>query len=105
MPISPAEGRIYRQEAEVGYPFCERALAFDPNNARALVSTALRFWLPAVLGLSADPSGDLKRGDELLSHALAVDPKYPNAHQCRAVILRMQGHTDQGSRRTSARWP
>ena len=90
------KGGYIGKEAEVGYPFCERALALDPNNARALVATALRFWLPAALGLSADPSGDLKRGDELLSHALAVDPKYPNAHQCRAVILRMQGHTDEG---------
>jgi adenylate cyclase len=90
------KGGYIGKEAQVGYPFCERALALDPNNARALVSTALRFWLPAALGLSADPSGDLKRGDELLSHALAVDPNYPNAHQCRAVILRMQGRHDEG---------
>ena len=68
---------------------------------------SVRFWLPVALGRSADPSGDLKRGDELVSQALALDPNYPNAHLCKAVILLMtRGANDESDRgEPSARSP
>jgi TolB-like protein/class 3 adenylate cyclase/Flp pilus assembly protein TadD len=83
------------KEAEAGFPLCEQALAIDPNNVRALVFLSLKFYLPAVFGASADPKGDLKRGDELLSQALALDPNYSYAHGGKAAILRAQGRPDE----------
>jgi adenylate cyclase len=89
------KGGFIGKDAEAGFPLCEQALAVDPNNVRALGYLALKFWLPAAVGLSADPEADLKRGDELLSKALALDPNYAGAHMSKANILRLQGRRDE----------
>ena len=67
------------------YALCEQALAIDPNNVRALMELGVKFWLPAALGLSSDPKGDLERADELESKALALDPDWtwPHSHEGR----------------------
>ena len=62
------------KEAEAAFALCEQALAIDPNNVRALLGSALKLWLPAALGLSRDPKGDLERADEFASKATALDP-------------------------------
>jgi TolB-like protein/class 3 adenylate cyclase/cytochrome c-type biogenesis protein CcmH/NrfG len=80
------------KEADAGYRLCEQALAADPNNIRALHFLSVKFFLPVALGLSADPKGDLKRADELLSRALALDPDYAPAHMNHGTILLIQGH-------------
>jgi tetratricopeptide (TPR) repeat protein len=51
--------------------------------------------LQVVFGLSADPTADLKRADELASKALALDPNYGWARAMKASILLTQGHPDQ----------
>ncbi len=38
------------------------------------MALGIKFWLPAALGVSGDPKGDLERADELESKALALDP-------------------------------
>jgi adenylate cyclase len=81
--------------AEPGFQLCEQALAIDPNNVRALGFLAVKFWLPAALGLSADPEADFRRGDELLSKLLALDPKYAAAHMSKANILQAQRRTEE----------
>ena len=53
------------KEADAAFALCEQALAIDPDNVRALLGLAIKFWLPAALGLSSDPKGDLERADEL----------------------------------------
>ena len=53
------------KEADAAYALCQQALAIDPNNVRALTALGVKFWLPAALGLSRDPKGDLERADEL----------------------------------------
>jgi adenylate cyclase len=90
-------GGYIGKEADAGFPLCEQALALDPNNSRALTFLGIKYWLPAALGFSADFEGDLKRGDELTSKALAADPKNDNAHQCKAAILRTQGLFDEAN--------
>ena len=90
-------GGYIGKEADTGFPLCEQALALDPNNSRALTFLGIKYWLPAALGFSADFPGDLKRGDELTSKALAADPKNDNAHQCKAAILRTQGRYDEAN--------
>jgi len=46
--------------------------------------------MPVVFGRSDDPKGDLKRGDDLVSQALALDPNYADAHMLKAYILWVQ---------------
>jgi TolB-like protein/DNA-binding winged helix-turn-helix (wHTH) protein/Tfp pilus assembly protein PilF len=80
---------------EPGFPLCEQALAIDPNNVLALNVLATKYWSPAINGRSADPEGDLRRGDELASKALTVDPNNAWAHHYKAIILSSQGRTDE----------
>ena len=53
------------KEADAAFALCEQALALDPNNVRALMALGVKFWLPAAIGLSSDPKGDLERADQL----------------------------------------
>ena len=83
------------KEADAAYALCEQALAIDPNNVRALTILGIKFLMPARLGLSGDPKGDLKRADELESRALALDPDYAGAHDVKGTILRFQARTEE----------
>src|SRR5271154_2128132 len=49
------------KDADAAFALCEQALAIDPNNVRALTVLANKYWVPAALGLSGDPKGDLER--------------------------------------------
>ena len=83
------------KEADAAYSLCEQALAIDPNNVRALTELGVKFWLPAVLGLSSDPKGDLERADELQSKALALKPDEVLAHTRKGWVLQAQGRNDE----------
>jgi adenylate cyclase len=72
------EGRYFGNEAEAGYGLCERALALDPNNVRALTYLSIR---------GGDPVSDVERADAMASKALGLDPNYANAHAAKAWIL------------------
>jgi len=87
-------GRIGK-EADAAYALCEQALAIDPNNVRALMALGIKFFLPAALGLSGDPKGDLERADQLESKALALDPGWTIPHSLKGNILRSQGRTEE----------
>jgi adenylate cyclase len=89
------QSRYFGKEADAAYPFCEQALAIDPNNVRALQMLGVKFWMPAALGLSADPKGDIERADELESKALALDPDWTWPHDLKGGILRIQGRTEE----------
>jgi adenylate cyclase len=83
------------KEADAAYALCDQALAIDPNNVRALMVLGTKFWLPAALGLSSDPKGDLERADRLETKALALDPDYAWAHVNEGVILQFQRRTEE----------
>ena len=83
------------KEADAAYSLCEQALAIDPNNVRALTELGVKFWLPAVLGLSSDPKGDLERADELESKALALKPDEVWAHTRKGWVALAQGRNDE----------
>ena len=68
------KGGYIGKEADAAYALCERALAIDPNNDRALGFLSVKYYLPVGMGESADPKADLKRADELASRALALNP-------------------------------
>jgi TolB-like protein/class 3 adenylate cyclase/Tfp pilus assembly protein PilF len=80
------------KEAEAGYPLCERALAIDPNNVRALSQLSVKYYLPI---LCCGLKGDLKKADELTSRALAADPSFPNAHDVKAWVFVLQKRFDE----------
>jgi adenylate cyclase len=75
------------------YRLCDQALAADPNNVRALTYLAITF-LPS-RGRGNDPEDKLKRADELVSEALALDPNYAPAHLVKAFVLQSQFRLDE----------
>jgi adenylate cyclase len=83
------------KEAEAAYALCEQALAIDPNNVRALMALGVKFFMPASIGVSSDPKGDLERADELESKALALDPDWTWPHDLKGAILRIQGRPEE----------
>ena len=85
------------KEAQAGFRLCEQALAVDPNNVFALIILSIKYWQPVSHNLSADPKGDLKRGDELVSQALALDPTLAYGHVFKAEILRDQGRLEEAN--------
>ena len=85
----------FGKQADAAYPLCERALAIDPNNVHALIMLSLKFWIPILRASSADPKTGIKRADELVSKALALDPNYPYAHNVKAWIFTLQGRHDE----------
>src|SRR5271154_1180465 len=89
------KGGFVGKEADAGYALCEQALRVDPNNVRALWVLSMKFHLPVLFGMSADPKADLKRADELVSQALALDPANAAAHNSKAWILHDQGRFEE----------
>ena len=83
------------KEADAAYALCDRALAIDPNNVRALMALASKYLFPVGLGLSSDPKGDLERADQLASKALALDPDWTWNHLVKGVILWNQGRDEE----------
>jgi TolB-like protein/class 3 adenylate cyclase/Tfp pilus assembly protein PilF len=75
------------KEAEAGYPLCERALAIDPSNVRALTILSIKYYLPI---LCCGLKGDLKKADELTSRAVAADPNFGPARDVRAWVYVLQ---------------
>ena len=78
-----------------GYLLCEQALRIDPNNVRALWVLAMKFHVPVAMGMSADPEADLKRADDLLSKALALEPTNASARNTKAWVLLEQGRFEE----------
>jgi TolB-like protein/class 3 adenylate cyclase/Tfp pilus assembly protein PilF len=83
------------KDADAAYALCEQALAIDPDNNLATGFLNIRTWLPAALGLSADPKADLERADEVVSRMLARDPDDRYALGSKGHILMFQAHYDE----------
>ena len=84
----------FGKEADAGYRLCEQALDADPNNVLALTTLSVKFYLPVMIGRSADPQADLKRADELASRALALDANSWAAHFAKGEVLRAERRFD-----------
>ncbi len=85
------------KEAQAGFRLCEQALTVDPNNVHALALLSIKYWQPVSHNLSADPKADLKRGDELVSKVLALDPTFAYGHVFKSEILRNQGRLGEAN--------
>ena len=55
----------------------------------------MRHILPVVEAQSSDPQADIRRADELVTRALAIDPNYYFAHFAKAYVLMAQGRTQE----------
>jgi len=84
-----------RKETESAYELCERALAVDPRNVRALSILAEKFSTRVTTAQSTDPDADIRRAAELVSHALTSDPDSHYAHQAKARILVAQRRPEE----------
>jgi adenylate cyclase len=77
-------------EEERGYNLCERALQRDEHNVKALVNLSFKFINPVLTVQSQDREADIRRADELVSRALAIDPNAYAAHHTKALVLLTQ---------------
>jgi adenylate cyclase len=68
----------------------EHALALDPQSVEAQSRLANILAGRVLSGLTASPSVDLVRADELIDRALAASPRYAFAHHVRGQVLRAQ---------------
>jgi TolB-like protein len=84
-----------RRESELGFALCERALAIDPDNVRALGILAERSTTRVTGMQSIDRDADVKRSDELAARALAADPNSYHAHHAKARVLVAQKRADE----------
>jgi TolB-like protein/Tfp pilus assembly protein PilF len=84
-----------REESEAAFDLCERALAIDPNNVRALSVLAERHATRLTTMQSTDREADIVRGEELASRALAIDPNSYQAHHAKARILVAQKRAEE----------
>jgi adenylate cyclase len=82
-------------EEERGYNLCDRALQRDERNVKALVNLAFKFINQVLNIQSQDREADIRRANELVSKALAIDPNAYAAHHAKALVLLTQKHFDE----------
>ena len=80
-------------EYTAAFDLCDRALHIDNGNVFALTGMTLRYIIPVVEAQSRDPQADIRKADELVSRALAIDPNFYFAHFGKAYVLMAQGRT------------
>jgi TolB-like protein/DNA-binding winged helix-turn-helix (wHTH) protein len=90
MQCQAASYRLGGDAGTSGYELCERALAIDPHNIRALVQLAVYYGSRVSRVQSPDPAADLEQASALVTRALAVDPEYYAAHCAKATVLEGQ---------------
>ena len=66
---------------------CERALALDPQNERAMVELANALFVRVLLLWSDDPAGDAARAEKLADSALALRPDDAWAHLAKSNVF------------------
>ncbi|MGE0714327.1 MAG: winged helix-turn-helix domain-containing protein [Alphaproteobacteria bacterium] len=84
-----------RRESEQAFQLCERALAIDPNNVRALGILAERTTMRVTGMQSIDPDADIRRSEDLVLRALAADPNSYHAHHAKARLLVAQKQAEE----------
>lgn len=84
-----------RHESGQAYALCERALAIDPNNVRALGILAERTTMRVTGMQSIDRDADIRRSEELVVRALAADPTSYHAHHAKARLLVAQKRAEE----------
>ncbi|VIO77751.1 winged helix-turn-helix domain-containing tetratricopeptide repeat protein [Bradyrhizobium ivorense] len=84
-----------RRESELGFQLCERALAIDPNNVRALGILAERTTMRVTGMQSIARDADIRFSEQLVNRALAADPNSYHAHHAKARLLVALGRAEE----------
>ena len=82
-------------EFTAAFDLCDRALHIDNGNVFALTGMTLRYIVPVIEAQSRDPQADIRRADELVTRALAIDPNFYAAHFAKAFVFVAQGRTQE----------
>jgi len=90
MRCQAATYRLGGDAGTSGYELCERALAIDSRNIRALVQLAVHYGSRVSRVQSPDAAADLEQASALVTRALAVDSEYYAAHCAKATVLEGQ---------------
>ena len=80
---------------EAAYSLCEHALNIDNGNVVALSLLAMMHIIPVVEARSTDPQADIRKADELVSRALALDPNFYAARFAKAYVFMGQNRTQE----------
>jgi adenylate cyclase len=86
---------VIREEVEEAYRLCEQALEIDAENVRALAMLSEKFATRVTSIQSTDYDTDIQRADELISLALAIDPRSHHAHYAKARVLIAQKRPEE----------
>jgi tetratricopeptide (TPR) repeat protein len=84
-----------REESEAAFDLCERALAIDSNNVCALSILAEKHATRLTAMQSTDCEADVRRAEEFVSRALALDPNSYQAHHANARTLVAQNRAEE----------
>jgi adenylate cyclase len=76
-----------RDESKSAFQLCQRALAIDPTNVRALSILAESYATRVTAMQTNDRQADIRLADELSIRALAADPNSYHAHHAKARTL------------------
>jgi adenylate cyclase len=75
--------------------YFERAVATDPNYARAYANIAYTLTLDILNGWTQDSDSDLQRATELIRTAVALNPAIPQVHFVRSTVYRLRRDYDE----------
>ena len=75
----------------------ERALALDPQSVEAQSRLAGALVARMSEGISGSPAADLARAEELVSRALAANPRFAYAHQTKGRVLQAHDRWDEAA--------
>ena len=84
-----------RRESAAGLDLCERALALDADNLRALALLAEQYTTRVTGMQSTERDADIRRSDDLASRALSADPNAYHARYAKARVLVAQKRADE----------
>jgi adenylate cyclase len=75
--------------------YFERAVAIDPNYARAYANIAYTLTLDILNGWTQDSDSDLERATELIQTAIALNDSIPQIYLVRSVVYRVLRKNDE----------
>ena len=79
-------GRLTPEDNRIAQLHFERAIALDPNFARAFAGLALAWSRQAIDGWTDDAEGALSKAAEYAAKAASIDPSVPQIHFVRAQV-------------------